>query len=343
MKITIIGAGVAGLTAAMTVADRAAGQSVTITILEKSHDLGTESCSRYAGGMLAPWCERENAEEPVLVLGQEALPFWSRWVETTQRGTLVVAPARDGAELDRFARRTSGFDIVEGTDIQGLEPDLPDSFRRGLFFAHEGHLNPRAALQSLAGHLRDRGVECRFGVTADPEKILDSDWVIDCRGLAARDRLPTLRPVKGEMLVIHCPDVTLTRPVRLLHPRIPLYIVPRGDGVYMLGATMIESDDRGRISARSMVEMLNAAYAINPAFAEAEILEIGCDARPAFPNNLPQVTRTGQIIAINGLYRHGFLLSPAMARQAADIILPKQAPGELRVERHEHHPQRQSA
>ena len=123
------------------------------------------------------------------------------------------------------------------------------------------------------------------------------------------------------MLVIHCPDVTITRPVRLLHPRIPLYIVPRGDGVYMLGATMIESEDSGRITARSMLELLSAAYALNPAFGEAEVLEVGVDLRPAFPDNLPRIRRLGGRIYANGLYRHGYLLAPALARGVADLAL----------------------
>ena len=84
---------------------------------------------------------------------------------------------------------------------------------------------------------------------------------------------------------------------------------------------MIESDDRGRITARSLVELLNAAYALHPAFAEAEIIEIGCDARPAFPDNLPRIRRTGDTLLVNGLYRHGFLLAPALARRVAGMVL----------------------
>ncbi len=120
--------------------------------------------------------------------------------------------------------------------------------------------------------------------------------MLDCRGLAARDELSDLRGVKGEMLILRAPEVALNRPVRLLHPRFPLYVVPRGDGVHMVGATQIESGERGRISARSMVELLNAAYALDPAFADAEILETGCDARPAFPDNLPRIRRRGRTV-----------------------------------------------
>ena len=157
----------------------------------------------------------------------------------------------------------------------------------------------------------------RFGV--DAEELCGP--VVDCRGLAARDRLTDLRGVKGEMLILRCPEVSLARPVRLLHPRFPLYIVPRADHRFMIGATMIESDERGRVTARSVVELLNAAYALHPAFAEAEIVELGCDARPAFPDNLPRIRRHGETVFVNGLYRHGFLLAPALARRAAAVLL----------------------
>ncbi len=70
-----------------------------------------------------------------------------------------------------------------------------------------------------------------------------------------------------------------------------------------------------------MVELLNAAYALHPAFAEAEIVELGCDARPAFPDNLPRIRRQGETVFVNGLYRHGFLLAPALARRAAAVLL----------------------
>jgi glycine oxidase len=121
------------------------------------------------------------------------------------------------------------------------------------------------------------------------------------------------------MMLLRSADVTLSRPVRLLHPRIPVYVVPRERGTFMLGATMIEADAAGPITARSMMELLNAAYALHPAFGEAEILETGVGIRPAYADNLPRVLRDRGEIVINGLYRHGFLLSPWTARRAADL------------------------
>ncbi|WP_158746351.1 glycine oxidase ThiO [Acidisphaera sp. L21] len=317
MHVTVVGAGVAGLTTALALAKGGA----IVTVVEAGTSLGVNSCSRYAGGMLAPWCEAESAEPLVTRLGQEALAYWPAvHTATEQRGSLVLAPARDTPDLERFARRTTEHALLDADAIAALEPDLAGRFRTALFFSREGHLDPRAALISLAAAVTRQGVEIQFG-TAFEMGTLAGGTVVDCRGFSATDRLRDLRGVKGEMLILRCPGVCLSRPVRLLHPRFPLYIVPRGDGIFMIGATMVESGERHRVTARSVVELLNAAYTLHPAFAEAEILEMGADARPAFPDNLPRVRSSGGVVSVNGLFRHGFLLSPALARRAADYIL----------------------
>ncbi len=309
--IRILGAGVAGL----AVATELRARGVAVELVDPAGGPGKAACSWWAGGMLAPYCEYENAEEPVLRLGQQAKPWWARHTEVTEAGTLVVAHRRDAPELRRFARRTEGHEGIDGGAVRDLEPEL-QGFDQALFFESEAHLSPRRALTDLAIHLKRSGTPVRAKPSDAPVAL-----TVDCRGFAAQNVLPDLRGVKGEMLLLRAPDVTLIRPVRLLHPRMPLYIVPRGDGVYMLGATMIESADRRRITARSMLELLSAAYALNPAFGEAEVLEIGVDVRPAFPDNLPKVRRIGSTIHANGLYRHGFLLAPALAGAVAELVV----------------------
>lgn len=325
MDVTIIGAGVAGLCCAVELAERGAD----VEVLERSERLDANSCSWYAGGMLAPWCEREMAEPIVAELGAEGLEWWAgHFPGLVRGGSLVIAHGRDRAELTRFARRTERHRQLNRAEIGTLEPDLADRFDQALLFPDEAHLDPRAALASLARRLNDLGGRIRFGTDASQVR-LSNRQVIDCTGLAARKVLPDLRGVKGEMLVLRTADIALSRPVRLLHPRIPLYVVPRGDGVFMVGATVIESDDTTRITARSMMELLNAAYALHPAFAEAEIIEIGTNARPAFPNNLPQIRRIDGTLYLNGLYRHGFLLAPALARRAAGVLFEHKHYAEL--------------
>ncbi len=126
--------------------------------------------------------------------------------------------------------------------------------------------------------------------------------------------------MKGEIAVLETREIKFERPVRLLHPRWPLYIVPRGDGRFLIGATQIESEDQ-HVSARGVLELLTAAYALHPAFAEARVLEIGVGLRPAFPDNLPRIQVNGEKIAVNGLYRHGFLLAPALAELTLNYVL----------------------
>jgi glycine oxidase len=121
------------------------------------------------------------------------------------------------------------------------------------------------------------------------------------------------------MIIVETRDVELHRPVRLLHPRWPLYIVPRENHRFMIGATTIEAEDDG-VSVRSALELLSAAYAVHPAFAEARIVEIGAGLRPAYPDNLPRIRIEGQRISVNGLYRHGFLLAPALAELTAAYL-----------------------
>lgn len=313
MKVAVIGAGVAGLTAALEVSMLT---DVEVTVIDRASGHGADQCSWWAGGMLAPWCERATAEQAVIDLGADAADWWSRVTEVHRQGTLVVTPPRDRREIDAFARRTSGYERVDAARIAELEPDLAGRFETGLFFPDEAHLAPRQALADLASQLIARGGRILWNKPEPPA----ADMTIDCRGFAAASDLPELRGVKGEMAVIRTSDVALSRPVRLLHPRHAIYIVPRGDGVFMIGATMIESADRSRVTLRSLMELLGAAYTLHPAFAEAELLETGADVRPAFPDNLPRVTETASGLAINGLYRHGFLLSPATAREAASRI-----------------------
>lgn len=319
MRILVKGAGVMGLTAALEIARRGLSVDIHDTAAKVGH-----GASWYAGGMLAPWCERESADEAVVRLGCSALDWWDEATPglVVRNGTLVVAPARDKSELARFAARTSQHRSVNEEEIAALEPDLGGRFRHGLFFEREGHLDPRLAIVALQQRLMPMGVAFHLGGEPISETVFDR--IVDCTGHAQLGSLEKLRGVRGEMLYLATPDIALSRPVRLLHPRIPLYVVPREPGRFMVGATMIETEDAGPISVRSMMEFLNAAYALHPSFAEAKIVETGTGIRPAFPDNLPSVTRSGNTLFINGAHRHGFLLSPAMAIKAADSLENKE-------------------
>ncbi len=315
LDIDVAGAGIFGVWQALTLAR--AGHRVRL--FEASAEPFATAQSRFAGAMLAPWCEAEAAEPIVRDAGIACLPLWLEACPgIVKAGTLVVAQSRDLSELKRFARLAPGHEVVDGERIDDLEPDLAGRFRSGLWFAGEAHMRTPAALVALLTSAQQAGTEFRLGERWQPGG--NADFTIDCRGLAARDALPTLRGVRGERLLVRARDVSLKRPVRLLHPRYPLYIVPWGDGLHLVGATVLESEDPSPMTVRSALELLGMAYALTPAFGEAEIVETSAGVRPAFPDNVPRVVVQGRTIHVNGAHRHGFLLGPAMARIVSDVV-----------------------
>jgi glycine oxidase len=316
-RITVAGAGIIGLWQALTLARR----GYSVMLVDREVEPLSNSASRHAGAMLAPWVEAESAPALVRDYGAEGLVLWRAvYPDVVNKGSLVVAVPRDQPDMVRFAKLTANHQMLDRAALAGIEPDLADRFSSALFFADEAHVATPHALAFLLRACQEAGVDLHFGRAleeSDRETI-----IIDCRGLGSRHRLPDLRGVRGERLLIRTADVTFSRPIRLLHPRHPLYIVPWGQNRYLVGATMIESEDGGPVSVRSALELMGAAYTLHPAFGEAEILELSAGVRPAFPDNVPRarVADGGASIMVNGAYRHGFLLAPVLAQAVANFL-----------------------
>jgi glycine oxidase len=322
--ITVLGAGILGLWQAHTLARAGHG----VRLIEASAEPFVDAASLYGAVMLAP--EREAEASPAILreLGREGIAAWrALYPGLVIAGSLVVANARDRADLVRFAQRTQGHEPLDAAALGALEPDLEGRFASALYFPEEAHMAAPAALEFMLQEVRRAGVEVTFGERAAP---IHAGTIVDCRGMAASDELKELRGVRGERVIVRSLEIALSRPVQLLHPRHSLYIVPWGDGRYAVGATVIESEDEGPVTVRSALELLGAAYAVHPAFGEAEILDLGAGVRPAFPDNMPRaiVREGGKRIFVNGAYRHGFLLAPVLA-QAVLAYLSTGAAGPL--------------
>lgn len=314
-SINIVGAGIFGLWQAYELA-RLGHQ---VQLYEKSETPFASASSRLAGAMLAPYCETEPSQPELLPMAIEAMALWQAApFDAEFNGTLVVAPPRDRAELTGFAKRSSGHERLRGEAIGELEPDLAGRFHEGLFYEAEGHLAPRPVMQQLLTAIENLGGKLHFGV--DERDVPPNDLKIDTRGMGAAAPLTTLRPVRGEMAVLSCREVTFSRPIRLLHPRVPCYVVPWPDHQFMVGATVIESADDGPVTVRSALELLGAVFTLHPAFGEAKILEMSAGLRPSLPDNLPRIRVAGDRIYVNGAYRHGFLLAPLLAVRVAAYI-----------------------
>src|SRR3954469_6000656 len=185
--VSVIGAGIAGAWQALLFAK--AGHAVTLH--ERGGAAMAQATSHWAGGMLAPWCEREASEPLITRLGTRSLDLWrDEFPDTPFNGSLVVAHPRDRADFQRFARMTSNHQRLDAEAVASLEPSLDGRFGEALFFPDEGHVEPRAVLPQLHERIAAAGGAVRYGSEARPDDL--DGVVIDCRGLFARDTLPEL-------------------------------------------------------------------------------------------------------------------------------------------------------
>jgi glycine oxidase len=335
----VLGAGLMGRLLAWQLAR--AGHAVTVFEAGTADAQG--SPARIAAAMLAPLAESAITEPGVVEMGRYALTRWpellaqlSQPVFFQQEGTLILWHRQDVAEAARFTRQlqVTGDKIpalpkaqsLDAAGVTKLEPSLGHRFAQGLYLPGEGQLDNRQLLYALLHELQTFQVGLHWNSPRAPQDFQPGtagqpDWVFDCRGLGAREQWAQLRGVRGEVARLHAPEVTLSRPTRLIHPRYPIYIAPKPDHVFVIGATEIESDDLSPPSVRSTLELLSAAYSVHTGFAEARILEIATQCRPTLPDNLPAIRQLGdRVFQINGLYRHGFMISPALLEVVLALV-----------------------
>jgi len=352
MKVAIVGAGLAGRLLAWRLVQhcRDSGQPIAVTLCDRqsrSH-IGT---GRIAAAMVAPFTEAVTTESATRELGVVSWRLWQQWlpqleaatchsVEFNQQGTIVVAHPADLSDWQRFQHKAQADTPAEAmqhwsqADLQQQEPELSQAFRQALYFPEEGVIDNDSLYTALDTWLDNsveviwhEGLEC--GELSSTSRAVSGyltacnkqfDYVFDCRGNDAREDQTELRSVRGEILRVHAPEVNLTRAIRLMHPRYPLYIAPRPNQHYVIGATTLESDDDGPVTVRSSLELLSALYSLNTGFSEARIQSLQAGLRPAFNDNLPRIVREQQLIRINGLFRHGYLFAPALVDEVIQSL-----------------------
>ncbi len=329
-RIVIAGAGLAGRLCAWALART--GHAVTVC--DPSPDAqprfdGTGAAAFTAAGMLSPLAEQEQGGAQVAAWGWRSLALWAGLVPALrpaevpfQRdGSLLLAHRSDLGAAQRILALIPGARALEADALQTLEPALVPSLH-GWLLPGEGRIGPVAAMQALVQAAPE--VDWRWlcpvqSVSPGLARLtsgeqLRADWIIDTRGLGASPNLP-VRGVRGEIVTLSLPGHGLQRPVRLLHPRHRVYLVPRTAQELAVGASEIESEDRSPVSLRSAVELMAAAHSLVPALAEARILRLDRHLRPALPDNLPMTHHEPGLLRLNGLYRHGWLLAPALVEQ----------------------------
>jgi glycine oxidase len=237
--------------------------------------------------------------------------------ETDQPSTLQLNPPREKPpQRDPLALTQEALSALEPALLPGLQ---------GWLLPGEGQVDTTRLLPALCAE--SVGVRWHWGqrVTQIEPHVLHVagrrparfDFAVDTRGLGARGAL-SLRGVRGELLWLHAPGLELRRPVRCIHARHRVYLVPRHGDLVIVGATEIDSEDTSPVSVRSTLELLSAAHSIVPQLAEARIVRLDTHLRPATPDQRPHLHCEPGLIRINGLFRHGFLLAPALIEEALE-------------------------
>ncbi|WP_240125647.1 FAD-dependent oxidoreductase [Thermomonas alba] len=333
MQIGIAGAGLLGRLLAWKLAS--AGHAVHVYDPAPGPGPHSECAAFTAAGLLNPIAELDCGAAQIAALGWRSLALWREWlpelpsrIAFSDHGSLLLAHSADRASAQRTLARLTALasdqppEPLSGPTLHTLQPGLaPDLL--GWLLPGEGQIHTHQAMAALHAAGSQAGVHWHWNLrvkTVAPG-FLDErrfDHVFDVRGVGAREALP-VRGVRGEVLWLYAPGLCLPRPLRLLHPRHRVYVVPRPDDIVVVGASEIESEDRSPVSVRTVLELLSAAYSMIPALAEARLLHSETNLRPALPDNLPLVSQQPGLSRINGLFRHGWLIAPALVEQVLDF------------------------
>ncbi len=343
--VAVVGGGVIGL----SVAWRAAQRGLSVVVLERAEPGG--GTSRYAAGMLAPVTEADPAQRSMLRLGLASASGYRAFVDELadaggqdpgllECGTLVAARDRDEAEaLERelAMRQSLGLAVrrLLASEARGLEPALAPGLRLALEIPDDHAIDPRLLTAALAAAVKHAGAELRAGaevasVDVSGDRVIGVQlaggerlgagqlvlaagvWCSQLQGLPADAQVP-VHPVKGQILRLHDPAGTrlLSRVLRMAGG----YLVPRGDGRYVLGASMEERGFDTTVTARPVFELLRDALELLPGVDELVIDELSAGLRPRTPDNAPAIG-PGSLAGLHwatGHHRHGILLAPITA------------------------------
>ncbi|QIX27755.1 FAD-dependent oxidoreductase [Nocardioides sp. JQ2195] len=313
----VLGAGIVGL----SVADELIRRGHTVVVVDPAPGAGA---SHAAAGMLSPSSEVWHGEEEILRLGLRSLELWPAYAERLgvalhRTGTLLVGHDRgDLHEVERQAALLASAGlapaVLTGREVRRLEPTLAPRVAGGVLLPADHSVDPRrlvAALLLRVGRVAPVAPEnpCEVTVVATGAR-LPEPWAHLVRG------------VRGEILRGHSEDP----PTRTIRGRVkgrPVYVVPRADGGIVVGATSEEHDTRPVVTFGGVFALVEAARALLPGLDRATFHEATARDRPAAPDNLPLIGPAPgrpDVVLAAGLFRHGVLLAPLVARLVADHL-----------------------
>ncbi|MCF6764239.1 FAD-dependent oxidoreductase [Thiotrichales bacterium 19S3-7] len=350
-RVAVIGCGLMGRV--LTLALLKEYPNISINLYDNHTKDGKKSCGYQAAGMLAPMAELMSCHEGIYDYGKNSFELWDQLLNGViadkrskilqKKATLILAAQEDKQELERIrslihfrmdslntcdVNMGQYYGLVSELAIDIADLNTANFYKNCLYFEDEAVINVPLFYQSTMAYFTCHNqIQWFENKTINLDHFacdeVDYDYIFDCRGLGAKCDLQGLFAIRGEAIVIYQPHININQVIRLLHPRYSLYLIPRGNGIYYVGATSIYAEDTSAISIESMMELLSMLYVIDARFSEARIIKTISHCRPSSENDLPIIQDNDSIIRINGLSRHGYLFAPKVAFDVIRLIQGK--------------------
>ncbi len=345
MKIAIIGAGVLGRLSAL----KMISLSHDITVFEADSFDQPHGAAAISAGLISPISESVHTTATAVKLGFDACAKWPGILKELreldplhaqifyrQSGTFAVSFPEDEPFLADLKLKLKSslpdhkqdIKMLYNDEVSDQEPYL-SRFETAIWIKNEANICNRQFLESSTRAIRAHGsVVDYWPLEGDGQELAQQyDWVIDCRGAGAvnaktfaQDEKHKLRLVRGEIFRVRTDKVKFTRPIRIIQGRFHIYVVPKPDNIFVVGASDLGDQGTGAVTVRSSLDLLTAIYALHPGFADAQIIEAIAGQRAVYDSREAEIVQHGNILCGNGLSRQGWMIGPMIVEQLLERI-----------------------
>lgn len=346
MKIAIIGAGVTGRLTAL----RLIPYGCDLTLLEAQSFDNPINATAISAGLIAPLSESIHTGPEAVRLGLKSQTLWPdilsqlheldphhRTVSYQSNGTLAISFPEEqecllrhqAKLLETVPEHRESIKMLYNDEVMAIEPELA-RFETAVFIKGEGNICNTQFLEASNRAIRKNvAIVDHWALKGDGTELQKKyDWIIDCRGAGAvqahthaENGNNTLMSVRGEVIRVQTKNVHLSRPIRVIQQRFTIFIAPKPNNIYVVGATDLDKHGAHAVTVRSSLDLLSAIYSLHPGFADAEIIEAIAGQRALYKHRKPEVLVRDNIISINGLNRQGWMTAPALVEQILPIVI----------------------
>lgn len=345
MKVAIVGAGLMGRLTALKLIPH----GHDITLLEANSFDHPHNAAAISAGLVSPLSEALFTPAETVALGFQSYQQWPQLlnlvteidpqhqtIDFIANGSLAVSFPEEQEcllalrknLLQQLGEYKNDMQMLYNHEVTEIETGL-ERFETALYLKHEANICNAEFISASSRAIRQHAsIVDHWPLKGNGQELKSQyDWVVDCRGAGAvtaqsyaDNQQHPLQALRGEVIRVRAPKVEISHPVRVIQQRLNVFIAPKPNKVYVVGATEFNKHSSRSVTVRSSLDLLTTLYALHPGFADAEIIEATVGQRAIYKNQQPSISQHENIISVNGLSRRGWLVGPAMAEQIVGLM-----------------------